>query len=93
MSDLENLADIPDGAVVRADPADEEGDLLRAILALSGRPALRARLGAQARRFVAAEHSRERCRQTYTAALERTVAAPAPAPAALPPHWRPDTAP
>ena len=92
MSDLENLAEIPPGAVVRADPTDEEGDLLRAILALSARPALGARLGARARAFAAPEHSRERCRQTYTAALERTVAARAPAPAGLPSHWRAEAA-
>ena len=49
MSDLENLAEIPDDAVVRADPADEEGDLPRAILRLADRPAPRARLGRAAR--------------------------------------------
>lgn len=87
MSDLENLAEVPADAVVRADPADEEGALLRAILGLADRPLARARLGARARAFVAGEHSRERCRQTYTAALERTAARRDPLPGVRPRHW------
>jgi glycosyltransferase involved in cell wall biosynthesis len=88
VSDLENFADIPADAVVRLDPADEEGDLLRAVLRLGDHPRERARLGARARAFVEAAHSRERCRQTYAEALARTAARPDPVRTALPPHWR-----
>ena len=71
MSDLEHLAEVPAGAVVRVDPTDEEGALTRAILALADRPAERARLSAAASAYVRREHSPERCRDDYEAALER----------------------
>ena len=88
ISDLENLAEVPEGAVLRADPTDEEGAVLRAILRLAARPDIGAALGARARAFVAAEHSRERCRASYAAALERTAARRDPEPAGWPPRWR-----
>ncbi|HVR70856.1 MAG TPA: glycosyltransferase [Vicinamibacteria bacterium] len=88
MSDLENLAEVPEAAVLRADPTDEEGGVLRAILRLAAAPAARAALGARARAFVAGEHSLLRCRESYTAALERTAARHAPAPGGWPRHWR-----
>ena len=87
ISDLENLAEIPADAVVRLDPADEEGDLLRALFRLAGSPAARAALGAAARRHAARAHSRERCRATYEDALARTAAAQDPRPAGWPAHW------
>jgi glycosyltransferase involved in cell wall biosynthesis len=71
ISDLEHLADLPEAAVVRADVADEEGEVTRAILRLAERPAERARLGTAAAAFVRREHSRERCREAYEQALER----------------------
>ncbi len=89
ISDLEHLADIPGEAVVRADLTDEEGAVTRAILRLAGHPAERARLGAAARTFVRREHSPERCREAYEAALERTRALPDPPPRAWPAHWLP----
>ncbi|MET0554695.1 MAG: glycosyltransferase [Vicinamibacteria bacterium] len=73
VSDLENLSDLPDGAVVRADVADEEGEVTRALLRLAESPALRVRIGAAARAHVASAHSPERCRETYAAAIERTA--------------------
>ena len=73
VSDLENLSDVPDGAVVRADVADEEGEVTRALLRLAESPALRTRLGAAARAHVASAHSAARCRETYAAAIERTA--------------------
>jgi glycosyltransferase involved in cell wall biosynthesis len=88
VSDLENLAEVPEGAAVRVEATDEEGGLLRAVLHLAGRPAARAALGARARAFAAAEHSRERCRATYAAALVRTAARSDPERAAWPRHWR-----
>ncbi len=71
ITDLEHLADIPEAAVVRADVADEEGEVTRAILRLAERPAERARLGTAAAAFVLREHSRERCLEGYEQALER----------------------
>ncbi len=70
ISDLEHLADIPAAAVVRADVSDEEGEVTRALLRLADRADERARLGAQARAFVARAHSPARCRDAY----ERAVA-------------------
>jgi glycosyltransferase involved in cell wall biosynthesis len=69
MSDLEHLADVPDDAVVRADPTDEEGAVLRAVLNLSARPAARARLGKRAAAFVAREHSASLTAAAYEQAL------------------------
>ena len=88
MSDLANLAEVPGDAVVRADPTDEEGELLRAILRLAGDAAARAALGARARAYVAEAHSPARCRQTYLSALRRAAGRPAPRRAEWPAHWR-----
>jgi glycosyltransferase involved in cell wall biosynthesis len=87
VSDLENLSDLPDGAVVRADVADEEGEVTRALLRLAESPALRARLGAAARAHVASAHSPERCSETYAAAIERTARLPLPPVRPWPAHW------
>ncbi len=73
ISDLEQLADIPDAAVVRADVSDEEGEVTRAILRLAERPAARARLGQQAAAFIAREHTGGRARDAYARALQQTV--------------------
>jgi glycosyltransferase involved in cell wall biosynthesis len=89
ISDLEHQADIPGEAVARADLTDEEGEVTRAILRLASRPAERARLGAAARAFVSREHSPERCREAYQAALEQAQALPDPPPRAWPAHWLP----
>ena len=87
MSDLEHLADIPDDAVVRADPTDEEGDVVRALLRLAERPEVRRRLGERAAAFVRREHAPARASAAYEAALAATRARPAPAPRGLPAHW------
>jgi glycosyltransferase involved in cell wall biosynthesis len=76
VSDLEHLT-------------DEEGEVTRAILRFASRPAERARLGAAARAFVGREHSPERCREAYEAALEKAHALPDPPPRAWPAHWLP----
>jgi glycosyltransferase involved in cell wall biosynthesis len=88
VSVLENFAEVPADAVVRLDPADEEGDLLRAVLRLAGSSAARAALGARARAFVREAHSPERCRESYAAALARAAARPDPVRTSLPLHWR-----
>jgi glycosyltransferase involved in cell wall biosynthesis len=87
VSDLEHLAGIPRDAVVRADVADEEGEVTRALLRLAEQPVLRERLGAAARAHVASAHSLERCRETYALAIERALARPLPRPRDWPAHW------
>lgn len=87
VSDLEHLAEIPPDAVVRADLADEEGEVTRAILRLAARPAERARLGRAAREFVRREHSAARCRDAYEDALARARSLPDPPRRAWPVHW------
>jgi glycosyltransferase involved in cell wall biosynthesis len=89
VSDLPNLAEIPEGAVLRADPCDEEGDVFRAILAVAAHPERGGRLGRAARGFAAREHSQERCRETYEAAIARALALPDPPPRTRPDHWPP----
>jgi glycosyltransferase involved in cell wall biosynthesis len=81
MSDLEHLSDVPQDAVVRAAVDDEEGELTRAILRLAGDPGRRARLGERAAAFIRAEHSAERCREAYRAAIEEAARRPTPPPA------------
>lgn len=86
--DLDNLAEIPSEAVIRADVTDEEGEVLRAILRLAGRPDERERLGRAARSYVARQHSAERCLATYEAAIEKALASQPPARRAdWPSHW------
>jgi glycosyltransferase involved in cell wall biosynthesis len=87
ISDLEHLGDIPDAAVVRADPTDEEGEVTRAILRLHDKPAARSRLGRAAAEFIRREHSRARCRDGYEAAIARAVARPDPPARPWPAHW------
>jgi glycosyltransferase involved in cell wall biosynthesis len=87
ISDLEHLGDIPDAAVVRADPTDEEGEVTRAILRLHDKPAARARLGRAAAEFVRRDHSPARCRDGYEAAIARAAARPDPPARPWPAHW------
>jgi glycosyltransferase involved in cell wall biosynthesis len=87
ISDLENFAEIPDGAVVRVRTTDEEGEVLRAVHALASDPARLARLGRNAAAYVEAEHSAERCRETYEHAIALALRRPPPGPHAWPAHW------
>jgi glycosyltransferase involved in cell wall biosynthesis len=89
ISDLEHLDEIPSEAVLRADPSDEEGGVLRAILTLGQSRGERERLGRRAAEFTARAHSPERCLATYEAAIESALRSPAREPrAAWPAHWR-----
>jgi len=87
MADLEHLAEVPQDAVVRADVADEEGEVTRAILRLADSARLRERLGRAARAFVAREHDPTRAADAYAEAIERAAARPAPSPRTWPDHW------
>jgi len=89
LSDLEHQADIPEDAVIRADPTDEEGEATRAILRLHDKSEARARLGRAAREFIRREHSPAKCRDAYEAALARAAATPDPPPRPWPAHWPP----
>jgi glycosyltransferase involved in cell wall biosynthesis len=87
MSDLEHLDDIPQDAVVRVDVADEEGAVARAVVNLARDARERRRLGARARRFARQEHSAEKCRDGYEAALRLAATQPLPAARPWPAHW------
>ncbi|HLA76134.1 MAG TPA: glycosyltransferase family 4 protein [Vicinamibacteria bacterium] len=87
MSDLGNFAEVPEAAVVRADVADEEGEVTRALLRLAENPAARARLGSAAREFVRREHSPARCLETHQGAIERARQLPDPPRRNWPKHW------
>jgi len=87
VSDLENLAEIPSDAVVRADVKDEEGEVTRGIEWLGFNAAARARLARNARLFVGREHSAARCIESYEAAIERARGLPDPPPRHWPSRW------
>ena len=87
MADLENMAEVPAGAAIRADVSDEEGEVTRAILRLAASSSLRARLGRAAREFVAREHAPARAAEAYAAAIERARSRPDPPPRPWPSHW------
>jgi glycosyltransferase involved in cell wall biosynthesis len=74
VSDIANQSEIPDRAVRRVDPADEEGDLARGLHALLSDSAAARILGERAREFVRDAHSDERTRDSY----ERLLKAAAP---------------
>jgi glycosyltransferase involved in cell wall biosynthesis len=87
VSGLENLAEIPDAAVLRADPADEQGEVARAILRLAERTDLRERLGRGAADYIRRTHSTSRCLEGYEAAIEGAARRRAPARRDFPAHW------
>jgi glycosyltransferase involved in cell wall biosynthesis len=87
MADLEHLADVPAEAVLRADVADEEGEVTRAILRLAESPRLRDRLGRAAREFIARAHAPAQAAAAYAAAIDMAATAPAPSPRDWPAHW------
>lgn len=88
MSDLDNFAEVPEDAVLRADVADEEGEVARAVLRLAASPALRERLGRRAAAFVAEQHAPARALESYERAIASARAAPVPRPTGLPDHWK-----
>jgi glycosyltransferase involved in cell wall biosynthesis len=88
VSDVANFGDVPDDAVVRADVADEEGEVTRALLRLAASPRLRERLSSRAAAFVAERHSPARALASYEAAIETAMASPIPRPADVPGHWK-----
>jgi glycosyltransferase involved in cell wall biosynthesis len=87
ISDLEHIDTIPEGAVVRADVTDEEGEVTRAILRLAEAPGLRDRLGHAARAFAEREHSPAACLAAYEEALEAARRSPDPITREWPGHW------
>ena len=74
MSDLDNFAEVPPDAVLRADVADEEGAVTRAILRLAADRALRDRLGRRAAAYVAEHHSPARALESYERAIAMAIA-------------------
>ena len=88
VSDVANFGDVPEDVMVRADVADEEGEVTRALLRLAANPRLRERLASRAAAFAADRHSPARARASYEAAIEAAIAAPFPRPADVPGHWK-----
>ena len=88
MSDLAQSAEVPDDAVVRLDPTDEEGGLARRLWALEGQPKRRRGLGEKARAHALAQHSPAICRDGYEQAIVAARAAGPPSARSWPPHWR-----
>lgn len=88
MTDLEHLSDIPDEAVLRLDPADEEGGLTRALLRLGGDRAARQALGDAAAAFVARSHSLSRAAADYESAIDLALRSPLPSSEGWPRHWQ-----
>jgi glycosyltransferase involved in cell wall biosynthesis len=78
-----------EAVAVAIDLLDEEHSLRLAIEMLGESPALRARLGAAARRYWEREHTLERMTDDYQRAIARAAAFAAPA-VQLPAHLRPD---
>jgi glycosyltransferase involved in cell wall biosynthesis len=87
IADVDNFAEIPEDAVLRADTSDEEGAVTRALLRLAASRPLRERVGLCAAAFIAARHSSALARESYERAIEAAIAAPVPRPAGLPAHW------
>ena len=75
VSDVGWLGEVPDDSVVRVPVDDHEEQLLLAALwALAEEPALRAQLGANARRWVLAQHAPDRVAERYIQAIQRLSA-------------------
>jgi len=70
ISAIANQSEIPEGAVRRIDPVDEEGELARSLDALLRNPAAARSMGERARLFVEDAHSGPRTRQTYERLLK-----------------------
>ncbi len=76
ISDLANQSEIPDDAVRRVDPCDEEGDLTRALDWILRNPKAAQAMGERARGFTRTEHAPARTRETYEQLLK-----------SIPPHY------
>ncbi len=87
VSDLEHQADLPQGAVLRVDMADEEASLQAALLKLCGEAALRLELGRAAAAYVSREHAPERVAAEWDRAFEAARAQKPPAPRDWPAGW------
>ncbi len=87
VSDLEHQAELPEGAVLRVDLADEDAALTAALRRLAGDAALRRGLAEAAAAFVSRDHSPERVAPAWEGILEQARQSPAPAPRDWPAHW------
>ncbi len=88
MSDLAQSADIPENAVARLDPTDEEGGLARQLWTLERQPGRRRTLGDRARAHALSRHSPAACRAAYERAIETTRETDSEPARDWPPHWR-----
>jgi glycosyltransferase involved in cell wall biosynthesis len=87
VSDLAHQAGLPDGAVWRVDGSDEEGSLVRAIVALASDPEGRRAMGRHAAGYVARVHAAPRVLDAWDEALDLARRYPVPAAREWPAHW------
>lgn len=87
MADLENFAEVPDDAVLRANIADEEGEVTRALLRLIESAGLRQRMATAARDYIRRVHAPSACAQAHIDLIERAATTPNPPRRAMPAHW------
>ena len=91
VSDLAHQSGLPEDAVRRVDPADEEASLTRAIVSLASDPRAREAMGRRAAEHVARAHSEARVLAAWDEALDLARLSPPPAARDWPAHWpRPD---
>jgi glycosyltransferase involved in cell wall biosynthesis len=87
ISDLAHQDEFPDDIVVRADVAEEEGAVTRALLGLAANPAARHALGKRAAVWIETEYAPERTRDAWERALEEARRRPDPPARDWPAHW------
>lgn len=92
VSDLAHQAGLPDEAVWRVDPADEEASLARAVAALASDPVRRARMGRAAAAHVVRAHGPQQVLDAWEEALALARRSADPPARPWPAHWpRPQT--
>jgi glycosyltransferase involved in cell wall biosynthesis len=90
VSNLEHLAEIPEGAVRRIGLRDEEDALLQALIDLAGDASARARLGRTGAEHARREYRPDRVREVWERVLARVASLPPPPSRAWPAHWARD---
>jgi glycosyltransferase involved in cell wall biosynthesis len=90
VTDLAHTADVPDSVARRVDLLDEDRSLLETMRSLIADAPARAALARAGHEWWAAHHTMEGSAEDYRRAIDRAIARPAPAPGALPSHFRED---
>ncbi len=88
VSDLAHQGSLPDDAVWRVDPAEEDASLARAVQALASDPVRRERMGRTAASHVARAHGPQRVLDAWEEALALARRSSDPPARPWPTHWR-----